>query len=97
MANINRLVPRRSAGAWIIDDPEAPVEQNVDTLMCVHCGAHWSPVTGSGRQRGYCMNCRGVTCGKQLCEMRCLPVEALIERIEAEGRMLANLREIARS
>lgn len=58
---------------------EAPEE--LETLRCVHCGLHWVRVPGSGRKRGFCMRCNGVTCGAEACDP-CVPYEARIELME---------------
>lgn len=55
--------------------------QEVDTVQCVHCGFVWEFMPGSGRQRGFCMKCKGMTCGAKEC-MECIPLEARIEHIE---------------
>lgn len=54
----------------------------METLQCVHCGNHWIKVPGSGRRRGYCMKCHGVTCGIKECD-ECIPFEAKLEVSEA--------------
>lgn len=56
-------------------------EHIADTAQCVHCGAHWVPKKGSGIQRGWCMSCNGVCCGKKEC-MECVPFEAQLEIAE---------------
>ena len=53
------------------------------TMACVHCGAHWIVEPGSGRVRGFCMECNGPTCGPNCVE--CIPQELLLENIE-KGR-----------
>lgn len=53
-----------------------------DTLQCCHCGAHFEVVKGSGRKRGFCMCCNGVTCGKPECDL-CVPAEQQLENMEA--------------
>lgn len=85
------LTPRRPAGAFIWMGPEG--ETNRDTVACVHCRAHWMVDPGSGRERGYCLKCAGPTCGSPDC-YECVPYEAMIEQIEAQARMEANLRAI---
>ena len=89
--------PRHSArqpkGYVIITDPDAPTRE-YDTLQCVHCQAHWKVIPGSGRQRGYCLNCDGPTCGKKDCEEKCIPFEKAIEAIEARSRLDQALRHI---
>jgi len=52
-----------------------------DGLRCVHCGHVWIPVVGSGRKRGYCLKCNGVTCGGNECEA-CYPFEKRLEDYE---------------
>lgn len=95
MGNPLFLVRREAAGVLIISGPEG--EENRDTIRCQHCGAHWVPERGSGRVRGYCMRCQGVTCGAEPCERGCVPYEQMIERIEAAGRVEANIAEIRRT
>lgn len=56
-----------------------------ETRQCVHCGRHWIMVKGSGRIRGYCMNCGGITCGSKEC-CRCEPWEKKMEREASRGR-----------
>lgn len=67
---------RRPAGTVFIDGEEV-----AETRQCVHCGRHWLWRKGSGKKRGWCMNCSGVTCGKPAC-MRCDPLERKLERWE---------------
>ena len=43
-----------------------------DCLQCSHCQFTWHVVPGSGRKRGWCMNCNGPTCGKLRCERTCI-------------------------
>ena len=65
------------AGHILITSPDAP-EYERETLRCVHCGVHWIREPGSGRTRGFCMRCAGVTCGKKACD-ECIPYEVRIE------------------
>jgi hypothetical protein len=58
----------------------------VGTLCCAHCGGHWVPKPGSGRIRGWCMNCNGPVCGAN-CGKECVPVEQMLENTE-KGRPL---------
>jgi hypothetical protein len=53
------------------------------TLQCGHCGGHWVPEPGSGRVRGWCLNCCRPVCGPG-CE-KCVPLEQMLENIE-KGR-----------
>ena len=66
---------RRPAGHILLDDKEV-----ADTAQCVHCAAHFIVKKGSGKKRGYCMNCAGVVCGPQCAE--CVPYEKKLEAIE---------------
>lgn len=49
------------------------------TLRCCHCGTHWIAVKGSGTKRGWCVDCKAVTCGASKCNAACIPFEALLE------------------
>lgn len=59
-------------------DPDAdrPVDE-FKTLQCVHCGGHWECRPGSGKTRGFCMNCNGPICGPKCRE--CIPHEKWLE------------------
>ena len=73
------------SGTYHISGCDGP-EHTLDTAQCVHCGKHWLWVPGSGKQRGFCAQCGGVTCGASKCDV-CTPMERQIENIEA-GRDL---------
>lgn len=49
----------------ILDGHGGKKEQ--EFLMCVHCQFMWVPVKGSGRKRGFCLKCNGVTCNTEAC------------------------------
>ena len=53
-----------------------------DTRQCVHCGRHWFWEHGSGRKRGFCLNCMGITCGNDSCHV-CVPLQKKLELYEA--------------
>jgi hypothetical protein len=72
----------RPSGTIIITDPDLGVIM-ADTLQCCHCGAHWTVVKGSGRERGFCLKCMGPTCGPNCLE--CVPQEQWLENSE-KGR-----------
>jgi len=61
-------------------DPDAPRAYEADTRQCCHCGSHWVHEVGSGKIRGYCMNCGGHVCGPQCAA--CVPYERQIEIAE---------------
>ena len=54
---------------------------HTDTKMCVHCGLHFDYKQGSGRLRGFCRKCNGMTCGGKQC-MECAPIELRMELYE---------------
>ena len=71
----------------IINDPGCNQERHMDVLTCVHCQRAWIVQPGSGRMRGFCGKCNGVTCGSRKC-CDCLgPIEKRIELYEA-GKLL---------
>jgi hypothetical protein len=75
-----------SGTAIFTPEPGAPDEQ-AQTRQCVHCGMQFIVVPGSGRSRGYCMSCDGITCGAKVkCETECTHFEKAIEQMEAEAR-----------
>jgi hypothetical protein len=57
-----------------------------DTVQCCHCGRQWVYQKGSGRKRGFCLRCKGITCGNANCDA-CVPFEQQLENSEA-GRPL---------
>ena len=52
-----------------------------DTKQCVHCGGHFLSVRGSGKIRGWCLSCVGITCGGAECR-QCIPFEKKLELYE---------------
>lgn len=77
-----RAAPRGKRASTIVSTPlEGGRPVDGEMVMCCHCGRHWLWQEGSGNLRGFCMNCKGYTCGPG-CET-CVPVQQLIENIEA--------------
>ena len=72
----------RKPNGQVFITPEFGAVVERDTVCCVHCRKHWIVEPGSGRQRGWCMNCNGPTCGAETCAKRCVPYEKMIEQIE---------------
>lgn len=71
-------------GLAIIVNPESDKPfKEIGTVMCVHCGGHFERKPGSGKIRGWCMNCSGFVCGPGCGE--CVPVEQMLENVE-KGR-----------
>lgn len=56
-----------------------------DTLTCCHCGYVWVPIKGSGIQRGFCLKCMQVTCGRPECN-ECVPQEKFLDQIDKMNR-----------
>jgi len=67
---------RRPSGAILVDG-----QQVADTLQCVHCGGHFVMIRGSGRRRGFCTLCHGITCGSAGC-VACVPTEQWLDQVE---------------
>lgn len=67
---------RKPSGAIIVEGMHV-----ADTLKCVHCGHVWIPIKGSGRVRGWCNSCGGVTCGRAECNA-CYPFEKKLDDYE---------------
>ena len=57
-----------------------------DTVRCCHCGKQWVWMKGSGRRRGFCLRCNGVTCGGTQCD-GCVPLEQQLDNIESGRRL----------
>ena len=80
MGNINGVIldgqpqfEHKPDGAVIVEGREV-----AHTLQCVHCGKHWVSIKGSGKIRGFCLNCKGVTCGAESCDP-CIPFEKKLD------------------
>lgn len=53
-----------------------------ETFQCVHCAMHVLVRTGSGKKRGWCMNCNGATCGQEKCDP-CIHWKKKLDLIES--------------
>lgn len=73
----NARSTRRPGGVLLADGKEI-----ADTKQCCHCGMHFIMVRGSGKRRGYCMNCGDITCGSQACSP-CMHFMKKLELYEA--------------
>lgn len=67
---------RKPSGHILINNVEVAV-----TLACVHCGHHFVSIRGSGKIRGFCLKCYGITCGNPACN-ECVPFERKIDLYE---------------
>lgn len=70
-------VPVRKPGGVLLYDSQ----EVCDTRQCVHCGRHWLWLKGSGKRRGWCLNCNGITCGTKHCDT-CIPFEKKLDMYE---------------
>jgi len=69
---------KKPSGTILMDGKEVG-----HTMQCKHCGNHYLSIRGSGRRRGFCMFCFGVTCGRAQCDP-CIPFEAKLEIVEGK-------------
>ncbi len=70
------ILVSKNSGTIFIDNVEV-----AQTTQCVHCDGHFIMRKGSGVERGYCMRCKGITCGKEMC-WACNPVEKQLDLID---------------
>ena len=54
--------------------------------MCAHCGYQWVHKPGSGKKRGVCLQCNGLTCGKPECMKECMVLEKRMDLFETGQR-----------
>lgn len=79
----NRHTVRNPHGNALWTDPDSGTVEK-DTLQCVHCEAHWNVEPGSGRKRGWCVNCAGPHCGAEACHT-CTPFEMKLAQWDKEA------------
>lgn len=65
----------KCSGDVIIIGPDGNITFEGPTMTCCHCGDMWIMIKGSGKQRGFCMKCMNVTCGKESCNI-CTPIKS---------------------
>lgn len=81
------MPPRKVAGYGIsIDRETGKTVDEHDSMQCCHCGHHFRVVPGSGKTRGFCMLCDGVTCGAPDC-FEHFPFEKKLDLYE-KGKLL---------
>ncbi len=51
------------------------------TRQCCHCGTHFVMIKGSGKHRGWCLECGDITCGGPNCN-ECFPFEKRVSFYE---------------
>jgi hypothetical protein len=71
-----------AVGVVISHDYEGGPVRQCDVVRCCHCDRRWIWQRGSGKLRGKCLICHGITCGPR-CSRKCRPVEQLLENLEA--------------
>ncbi len=71
----------KQSGLATFSDPgsDRPLLE-VATASCVHCGGAFPIQPGSGKIRGFCMNCNGPVCGPGCAA--CVPVEQYLQNLE---------------
>lgn len=78
-----RAAPESQLRGVLVSTPyEGGPTQQLDLVQCCHCQRVWAYQRGSGVERGWCMNCSGITCGSRECDV-CVPAEQLIKNLEA--------------
>lgn len=74
---------KRASSYVVITDPSLPGgKKEFENRQCAHCGYQWIYQPGSGKKRGICLGCNGMTCGKQACETKCLVLEKRFDMYE---------------
>jgi len=71
------------AGVLVSTPADGGKEVQTDMVCCCHCQHTWAWVAGSGRWRGSCRDCGGLTCGPGCPVQGCIPALQLIENLEA--------------
>jgi hypothetical protein len=80
MSEVSVLLNKRKPnGYFFFTDKETGKTAEYYSAQCKHCGVHWQVVPGSGRIRGWCPLCQGITCGQEGCVRECVPAEARVE------------------
>lgn len=78
-------IAAKNPNGWSIAADVSGVTVEHDTKMCPHCNEHFNFVAGSGRIRGWCPLCNGVTCGAPRCNSH-FPFEKRMDYFE-KGRL----------
>ena len=63
------------------DDGYRARREAAETVRCCHCETQFAMVRGSGIKRGYCQQCKAVTCGRHTCDV-CKPFEQRMEELQ---------------
>lgn len=76
----------KASGSIIIDGKEV-----ASTLQCAHCGAHWVPIRGSKRRRGFCTICKKTTCGALPCDV-CISMKT--RKVIGDAQRIGDIKTI---
>jgi len=71
----------KPSGHVICTPLDGSKETQVDLVHCCHCSRLWIWEVGSGKKRGWCLKCNGITCGSELCDV-CVPKEKQVENLD---------------
>ena len=96
MVDRRRPAPRgRRTGTIISTSIDSDRTIHQEFVSCCHCSRIWRWQRNSGRLRGWCGRCMGITCGPG-CPMgqSCIPREKVIEMLEA-GHQWNNIKHVA--
>ena len=78
---MSELTHRQHTGYFSVMDVGGALKDG-ETLSCCHCGHTWILQKGSGKVRGFCLECNRHHCGGETC-WDCVPLEVRLENIEA--------------
>ena len=68
-------------GVLVSSPLDSDKKKECEFVQCCHCQRLWLYKPGSGKVRGFCLRCMGVTCGPDCDE--CVPAMQMIENMEA--------------
>lgn len=84
---LQRHLTRRYSGEIRIEGEDGTIIE-AQTLTCCHCSRMWKHQPGSGRTRGFCSLCDGLTCGRRECGSSYhVPFERRLEISESRARL----------
>ena len=91
------LPGKQRSGYGELSYKDSDRKEGCDTVQCCHCSYTWVYTPGSGRTRGICLRCNGITCGRDCCEKKgCVFKEAFLDLME-QGILWEDIHEGQRS
>ena len=81
---------RKAHGYLRVFGPGGVLIREADSIRCVHCDLHWIVDPGSGRKRGWCLNCGGPHCGGKNC-WSCTPFQKKLDEAMQRARLSQSL------